>query len=159
MLRKILLDLTRIQIPVHLSITLSANLQKLRPELLYLGIPRKKYLTLVQCGHLDYIISSVDKFHGNPILCRLLSYFARAERTRFPEENLLQGRKTVDKEFWLRNFRIGLNNWPTTDLLQSSPPISIGRYSVSPKGLRISGKTHICTQIQIFGTIFLIYPL
>lgn len=46
----------------------------------------------------DYIVDLTQHVYDNPILCSLLSYFVRAERTMYPEEFISAGIETINKE-------------------------------------------------------------
>lgn len=46
----------------------------------------------------SYVVTLADHVSENPLLCALLAYFVRAERTVLPEEFILEGQKAIEKE-------------------------------------------------------------
>jgi hypothetical protein len=104
--RKFLLDFARIQSPVLINKTLSSTFSTLSDENRIINVPQGKLSKLKACGlrkdarsiPMDYIISLLDTIWDNPLLCSLLSYFVRAERTEYPDSFILAGRKVIDKE-------------------------------------------------------------
>jgi hypothetical protein len=105
-IRKFLLDFARIQNPIKINKTLLQAYVKLSEEYRLIDIPPGLYSKLKSCGmpdegtrlSLDYIVQLTDNIYDNPILCSLLSYFVRAERTAYPDEFVAAGRKVIDKE-------------------------------------------------------------
>jgi len=105
-IRKFLLDFARIQSPVSLNNALGSAYIKLSAEYRNIHIPEGLLTKLKACGfkkekkflNLEYIISLTDHIYDNPLLCSMLSYFVRAERTAYPDTFVEAGRRVIDKE-------------------------------------------------------------
>lgn len=106
-IRKFILDFTRIQNPISINSTLETARIKLLEDHRFIPLPKGLYPKLVACGmkktrsdcaDFNYICSLLDNIYDNPILCSLLSYVIRAERTRYPEQFIEAGRATINKE-------------------------------------------------------------
>lgn len=105
--RKFLLDFCRVQVPVLTNEYLNQQYAALRLVSPVINVPQDLNRAYERSGQqsshhsiirLDFLIGLLSNIYDNPLQCSLLSYFVRAERTAFPDEFLLIGQETIQKE-------------------------------------------------------------
>jgi hypothetical protein len=93
--RKFLLDACRIQRSCYVNSTLLSSLNTLllsRDATFFAPHATEKTI------HVDQIATLFDHLYDNPVLCSVLSYFVRAETTRYRQEFLLLKEESITKE-------------------------------------------------------------
>ena len=94
--RKLLLDATRIQVPVESNHYLSSSFHTLVPS--SVSIPSQGNDDPIEL-HKEVAFYLVGTILDTPLLCSLLSYFARAEATYWIDDFLDEKMKSFNKEF------------------------------------------------------------
>jgi hypothetical protein len=163
--RKFLLDFARIQCPVNLNTALYASYIQVRERYPRFGAPTWLMKLLEQQGHrqsaknqieLDFIITLLDNIYDNPLQCTVLSYFARAERTQYPDDFVQAGQETLNKELkatQLPNYPQQLNY---IGLFTEYPTHIHRELEDIPEKVHYLWKGHLASVIRKYNPIILI---
>jgi hypothetical protein len=140
--RKHLLECTRIQSSQYINKTLSQLYSKCIRDCPYVEsstavVHSFQVAGFIQWTHqngkplktkmirLKLVLDLFENFFDNAILCSLISYFVRAERTEHPTQFIGIGKDNLDKNSRFRNLRIVHSSWTTGDCSQINCTLSI----------------------------------